>query len=64
MFIYAIGTETKQKIGVSADVTQRMSTLQTSNPEDLKLHYCFEVNDDVAYKFESYDIMKESIMLW
>jgi len=54
MFIYAIGTESKQKIGVSSDTDQRLATLQTANSEDLTLHYCFEVDDKVAFKFEKY----------
>lgn len=54
MFIYAIGTDSKQKIGVSSNVEKRLATLQTSNSETLNIQYCFEVDDDIAYRFEKY----------
>jgi hypothetical protein len=45
MFIYAIGSETNQKIGFSSNVQQRLSTLQTGNPEKLRIHHTIEVVD-------------------
>lgn len=59
MFIYAIGTEDKTKIGVSNNPENRLKTLQTSNGEELTLHYCFEVPDNIAFKFEKH-IHKEN----
>jgi len=43
MFIYVIGTDDKQKIGISGDVHQRLRTLQTGNPEKLVIHHTIEV---------------------
>ena len=55
MYLYAIGTTgNKQKIGFSADPVQRVKTLQTGNPESLKLQYYFEIDATTAKKFESY----------
>lgn len=46
MYIYAIGTETRQKIGLSKDPRSRLSQLQTGNAEELHLHHCIEVSQD------------------
>lgn len=54
MFIYAIGNEHQQKIGVSNDPSQRLKTLQTSNGDKLSIHYVFEVPDKLAFKFEKH----------
>jgi hypothetical protein len=54
MFIYIIGSDARQKIGVSSDPSQRLCTLQTGNSETLKIHYCFEVAEKTAFKFEKY----------
>jgi len=59
MFIYAIGTEDKQKIGVAGDPNHRLSALQTGNPEKLTIHQVIEVDDDMVFKFEKY-IHKEN----
>ena len=40
MYLYIIGTDTdRQKIGFSKDVAKRLSTLQTGNPVQLKIHH-------------------------
>lgn len=40
MFLYIIGTDgNRQKIGFSRDVGRRLATLQTGNPEKLKIHH-------------------------
>jgi hypothetical protein len=54
MYIYAIGTINKQKIGVSGDVAQRLATLQTGNSEKLSIHSTIEIEDDVAFRFEKF----------
>lgn len=54
MYIYAIGTHNKQKIGVSGDVAQRLATLQTGNAERLLIHSTIEVDESVAFAFEKY----------
>ena len=46
MFIYAIGTETRQKIGISKNPHKRLKQLQTGNAEQLVLHHMIEVHDD------------------
>ena len=49
MFIYVIGNDTnKQKIGFSKDVHKRLKSLQTGNPEPLKIHHFEEVPDTRA----------------
>jgi hypothetical protein len=48
MHIYIIGTKDKQKIGISGDVSKRLSTLQTGNPDSLKIHYTIELPKDRA----------------
>jgi hypothetical protein len=45
MYIYAIGTDTKQKIGFSKEPTARLKQLQTGNPEQIVLHHCIEVDE-------------------
>ena len=54
MYIYAIGTPTKQKIGVSNNIAQRLATLQTGNSERLTVHSTIEIDDAVAFKFEKF----------
>jgi len=40
MFLYVIGTdESYQKIGFSKDVAKRLATLQTGNPNRLRIHH-------------------------
>jgi hypothetical protein len=46
MFIYAIGTGTRQKIGFSKDPQARLKQLQTGNAEQLDLHHFIEVPED------------------
>jgi len=53
MFIYVIGTNDKQKIGYSGDVEQRLRTLQTGNPENLKIHHTIEVPNKKARLVEN-----------
>ena len=43
MYIYAIGTEHRQKIGFSKDPAARLRHLQTGNAEELHLHGSIEV---------------------
>jgi hypothetical protein len=45
MFIYIIGTETRQKIGFSKDPHFRLKQLQTGNAEELFLHSAIEVDE-------------------
>lgn len=52
MFIYVIGTDTKQKIGISHNTKQRLQTLQTGNPENLVIHHTIEVPDNRARLME------------
>ena len=48
-YIYAIGTDTRQKIGFSKDPASRLKQLQTGNSEELQLHHAISVNcDDVS----------------
>ncbi len=55
MYIYAIGTTgNRQKIGFSSNPDKRVKTLQTGNAEPLTVHYCFEVSESVAAKFEKH----------
>jgi hypothetical protein len=60
MYIYAIGTPNKQKIGVSNNVDQRLATLQTGNSEKLTIHSTIEVADDIAFKFEKFVHLDQS----
>jgi len=54
-YLYAIGNgENKQKIGFSSNPLKRLATLQTGNPDNLMIHYTFEINEDTAYKYEHY----------
>ena len=42
-YLYVIGTKTnRQKIGFSADVEKRLSSIQTGNPEQLYIHHKIE----------------------
>lgn len=52
MYIYAIGTGNRQKIGFSSNVEQRLCTLQTGNSECLKIHHKVEVPDDQVREIE------------
>lgn len=55
VFIYCIGNQdSKQKIGFSHDVQQRLKTLQTANGEKLSIHYQFPVPSKYARKVEAY----------
>jgi hypothetical protein len=53
MKIYVIGTETRQKIGFSGDVEKRRVTLQTGNPETLRIHHTIDVPENRARIVES-----------
>ena len=47
MFIYVIGPESgAQKIGFSQDVEKRLSSIQTGNPQKLKIHHIQEVREN------------------
>lgn len=46
MYIYAIGTEHRQKIGFSKDPAARLRHLQTGNAEELHLHGSIEVPEN------------------
>ena len=46
MYIYAIGTEHRQKIGFSKDPAARLRQLQTGNAEELHLHGSIEVPEN------------------
>lgn len=53
MFLYIIGTQgRRQKIGFSKDVSKRLATLQTGNPEPLTIHHVEEVPDHRARLLE------------
>lgn len=52
MFIYVIGTSTKQKIGFSGNVKRRLQTLQTGSSEQLHIHHFIEVPTDQARMVE------------
>ena len=54
MYIYCIGTGTKQKIGFTSNIEQRLKTLQTANSEQLNVHETLEVEDRYIRKFEQY----------
>jgi len=45
MKIYAIGTDTKQKIGFSNDPSKRLKQLQTANSEELFLHATIDIDE-------------------
>lgn len=46
MYIYAIGTKDRQKIGFSKDPASRLRQLQTGNAEELYLHGTIDVSED------------------
>ena len=54
MYIYAIGTETRQKIGLSKDPKSRLLQLQTGNAEELHLHHSIEVAADRVKMLERF----------
>jgi hypothetical protein len=77
MYIYAIGTETRQKIGLSKDPSSRLKQLQTGNADELHLHHSIEVpsdrvkilerflHKDIGYKRmkgEWFDMTKEEVV--
>lgn len=77
MYIYAIGTETRQKIGFSRDPAARLKQLQTGNPEFFNLHHMIEVDEgryqlierflhkDIGYKRlkgEWFDMTKQEVI--
>ena len=52
-YLYVIGNNTdKQKIGFSKDVNKRLKTLQTGNPDELKIHYTIECPSEKTRKLE------------
>lgn len=52
-YIYVIGNDTnRQKIGISRDVEKRLKTLQTGNPDKLKIHYKIECPYEKTRKLE------------
>jgi hypothetical protein len=52
MFIYVIGTDTQQKIGISQNPQKRVKQLQTGNHSNLTLHHTIEVPDHRAEVIE------------
>lgn len=54
MYIYAIGTDKRQKIGLSKDPKSRLSQLQTGNAEELYLHHSIEVSHDRVKMLEKF----------
>ena len=54
MYIYAIGTETRQKIGFSKNPQARLKQLQTGNAEQLVLHHYIEVPDNRTRLIEKF----------
>jgi hypothetical protein len=54
MYIYAIGTDTRQKIGLSKDPKSRLLQLQTGNAEELHLHHSIEVSSDRVKMLEKF----------
>ncbi len=54
MYIYAIGTDTRQKIGLSKDPKSRLLQLQTGNAEKLYLHHSIEVSSDRVKMLEKF----------
>lgn len=53
-YIYAIGTDTKQKIGFSKNPEKRMGQLQTGNSEVLSIHATIEVKPENAALLEKH----------
>lgn len=53
-FIYAIGTDTKQKIGFSKNPKKRKEQLQTGNSENLSIHATIEVLSENAALLEKH----------
>lgn len=52
-YLYVIGNSTdKQKIGFSKDVEKRLSTLQTGNPDILKIHHIIECSSEKTRALE------------
>lgn len=54
MYIYAIGTDNRQKIGFSKDPAGRLKQLQTGNAEELHLHGSIEVSEDRVKMLERF----------
>jgi len=54
MYIYAIGTDNRQKIGFSKNPQARLKQLQTGNADQLVLHHYIEVADDRTRLLERY----------
>jgi len=54
MYIYAIGTEHRQKIGFSKDPAARLKQLQTGNAEELQLHGSIEVSESRVKLLEKF----------
>lgn len=53
-YLYVIGNDTnKQKIGFSKDVEKRLKSLQTGNPDVLKIHYKIECPSEKTRKLEN-----------
>lgn len=53
-YIYAIGTDTKQKIGFSKNPEKRRCQLQTGNSEVLSIHATIEVSHENAALLEKH----------
>lgn len=46
-YLYVIGNDTnRQKIGFSGNVEKRLATLQTGNPDTLKIHHKIECSSE------------------
>lgn len=54
MFIYVIGTETRQKIGFSKNPQARLKQLQTGNAEQIDLHHYIQVPDNRTRLIEKF----------
>lgn len=52
MYVYLIGTEDIQKIGITNDLSRRLRELQTGNPHELTLHHHILVEDKDALSIE------------
>ena len=53
-YVYAIGTDTKQKIGFSKNPEKRRCQLQTGNSEVLSIHATIEVSHENAALLEKH----------
>lgn len=52
MYVYLIGTDDIQKVGITNDLNRRLRELQTGNPHKLTLHHHILVEDKDALYIE------------